>query len=87
MSSECDFWSRAMGSGCDVITAIRGGLRRLQISLVGASRHEKEAAINRVVGSGEEAEGLRCARRELWGRRALRQLCRNGLSGRVCRVV
>lgn len=23
MSSECDFWSRAMGSGCDVITAIR----------------------------------------------------------------
>lgn len=27
MSSECDFWSRAMGSGCDVITAIRGGLR------------------------------------------------------------
>lgn len=23
ISSECDFWSIAMGSGCDVITAIR----------------------------------------------------------------
>lgn len=31
MSSECDFWSRAMGSGCDVITAIRAaGLWRLR---------------------------------------------------------
>lgn len=33
ISSECDFWSIAMGSGCDVITAIRadcGGCKWVQ---------------------------------------------------------
>lgn len=41
MSSECAFWSRAMGSGCDVITAIRADCLMLQIDSAGASRHER----------------------------------------------
>jgi hypothetical protein len=47
MSSECDFWSRAMGSGCDVITAIRADCGGCKEGSAGASQHEKEVAINR----------------------------------------
>lgn len=65
MSSDWGFWSRAMESDCDVITAIRGGsLDVCDGDLVGASRHE---------GAVQQAP-MDCAptntQRKLWGMRS-----------------
>lgn len=81
MSSECDFWSRAMGSGCDVITAIRadcGGCKSAQRARRDMKR--KRRLIGRKLRWERRSEGD--ARDGNCGAGALRQRCTTGRLGR-----